>query len=158
MDEWKVRLEELRTMLAAHVHVLSDTPEEDAMKKIMGWAEGNGIREARLFGRNTYPTDNPEPHGYEFFLTVGPDIKPEDGIDMTEIHGGLYAVLRFQNLNMIGEAWKRLWSWIEDSKREHIGMKKGEYGWVDGYEEQLNWQEKKPPTEWVLDLWIQLKE
>jgi len=158
LDEMKVRLEELRTMRAAHVHVLSDAPEEDAMKKMIGWAERRGIREARLFGRNTYPTNNPEPHGYEFFLTVGQDVQPEGNIDMVEIHGGLYAVLRFQNLNKIGEAWKKLWGWLEESKREHIGMKKGEYGWVDGYEEHLNWQEKKPQTEWIFDLWLQLKE
>ncbi len=25
--------------------------------------------EARLFGRNTYPTMRPEPHGYALFLT-----------------------------------------------------------------------------------------
>jgi hypothetical protein len=27
-----------------------------------------------------------------------------------------------------------------------------------GLEEQVNWQMQKPPTEWVFDLWIQLKE
>jgi DNA gyrase inhibitor GyrI len=57
-----------------------------------------------LFGRNTFPTDNPEPHGYEFFLTVGPDIEPERDTEIREIPGGLYAVLRFNELNKIGEA------------------------------------------------------
>jgi len=47
---------------------------------------------------------------------------------MAEIQGGLYAVLRFQDLNLIGEAWKKLWGWIEESKWEHIGMKKGKHG------------------------------
>jgi DNA gyrase inhibitor GyrI len=158
LDEMRVRLERLGTMRAAHVHVLSDAPEEGAMKKMIAWAERKGIGEARLFGRNTYPTDNPEPHGYELFLTVGPEIQPDESIDIVELHSGLCAVLRFQNLNEIGEAWKKLWGWIEESKREHIGMKKGEYGWVDGYEEHLNWHEKKPQNEWIFDLWLQLKE
>ena len=92
------------------------------------------------------------------FLTVGPEIQPDDNIDIVELHGGLCAVLRFQNLNEIGEAWKKLWGWIEENKREHIGMKKGEYGWVDGYEEHLNWHEEKPQNEWIFDLWLQLKE
>jgi DNA gyrase inhibitor GyrI len=35
-------------------------------------------------------------HGYEFFLTVGWDIEPEEDIDRRKIPGGVYAVLRFQ--------------------------------------------------------------
>ncbi len=160
MDEIEVRLERLRTMRTAHVQVLSDVSEEDAGKKIMEWAERKGLfrKGVRLFGRNTYPTDNPEPHGYEFFLTIGPDVKPEGEIDIQEIPSGLYAVLRFMDLDKIGDAWRKLWGWIEESKHEFIGWKKGEYGWVDGYEEHLNWQEKKPQTEWIFDLWVQLKE
>ncbi len=160
LEEMTVRLEKLETMRAAHAHALSETPEEDANRKIMDWAKRNkAIRKGtRLFGRNTYPTDNPEPHGYEFFLTVSKDIKPEGDIDLKEIHGGSYATLRFTNLEKIGEAWQKLWKWFEENKREHVGFKKEEHGWVDGYEEHLNWQENKPPNEWVFDLWVQLKE
>ncbi len=161
----EVRLERLETMRAAYTHVLSDTPEEDAGKKIMEWAKPKGLLQkgvgARLFGRNTHPTDNPEPHGYEFFLTVGPDVEPEGDIEVREIPGGLYAVLRFKNLDNIGKAWKHLWNWIKESEHEHIGWKKGEHGWVNGFEEHLNWFECyqfKPPSEWIFDLWVQLKE
>ena len=49
------------------------------------WAKSKGLMEksvrARLFGRNTYPTDKPEPHGYEFYLTVDHDIEPEGDIE-----------------------------------------------------------------------------
>lgn len=156
----EVRLERLRAMRAAHIHVLSDASEEDAGKKILEWAERKGLfgEDVRLFGRNTYPTDDPEPHGYEFFLTVGPDIMPEGEIDIQEIPGGLYAALRFENLDKIGDAWRKLWKWIEESKYEFIGWRKGEHGWIDGYEEHVNWQEKKPQTEWIFDLRVQLKE
>ena len=162
MKEMEVRIERLETMRAAYTHVLSDTPEEDSGKKIMEWAKPKGLlakgSEARLFGRNTYPTDNPEPHGYEFFLTVGPDIKPEGDIEIEEIPGGLYAVLRFKDLNYIGEAWRYMWKWIEESEYEHISWQKGEHGWVNGFEEHLNWHEQKPQNEWIFDLWVQLKE
>ena len=158
----EVRVERLETMCAAHTHVLSDTPEEDAGKKIMEWAKSKGLLAkgsgSRLFGRNTYPTDNPEPHGYEFFLAVGPDIEPEGDIDVREMPGGLCAVLRFKDLSNIGEAWKYLWKWIEESEYEHIGWQKGEHGWVNGFEEHLNWYEQKPQNEWIFDLWVQLKE
>ncbi len=160
----EVRLEKLETMSAAHIHVLSDQPEEDASSKIMEWAKSNGysdngsaLKGARLFGRNTYPTDNPEPHGYELFLTGISDLRPEGEIDIKDIPGGLYAVMRFQNLARIGDAWRTLWEWVDQSHYEYIGLKKGDFGWVNGFEEHLNWQEKRPPNEWIFDLWVRLK-
>lgn len=161
-ERLKVRVEKLETMYGACVHVLSETPEEDAWKKIEAWARPKGFLEksvgARVFGRNTYPTNNPEPHGYEFFLTVGPEIKPEGDIKKEKIPGGLYAVLRFKNLDNIGKAWRVLWEWIEESEYDHIGWRKGDHGWCNGFEEHLNWHEKKPTSEWIFDLWVQLKE
>lgn len=161
MIEWEVRLERLETMRTAYTHVFSGTPEEDAWKKMEAWAKPKGLLEegagTRVFGRNTYPTDNPEPHGYEFFLTVGPDIEPEGDIEIRKIPGGLYAVLRFKNLDNIGKAWEHLWKWIKESEYDHVGWQKGEQGWVNGFEEHLNPLEKSP-KEWVFDLWVQLKE
>ncbi|MFB0543934.1 MAG: GyrI-like domain-containing protein [Candidatus Bathyarchaeia archaeon] len=157
----EVRIERLEAMRAAYVHVLSETPEIDAGKKIMEWAKPKGLIEegsgARLFGRNTFPTDNPEPHGYEFFLTVGPDVEPEGDIEIREIPSGLYAVLRFKNLDNIRKAWELLWRWIKESEYEEIGWKKGEHGWINGFEEHLNPLEEST-KEWVFDLWVQLKE
>ena len=162
LSEMEVLLERLETMCAAYIHALSDTPEKDAGRKMMDWARPKGLLEesvgARLFGRNTYPTDKPEPHGYEFYLTVGPDIEPEGDIEIREIPGGLYAVLRFKNLHHIREAWQHLWTWMKKSEYEYAGLKKGEHGWVNGFEEHVNWREGKPQTEWVFNLWVKLKE
>lgn len=162
MSEMAVRLEKLRTMRAAYTHASGNTPEEDARKRIVGWAKSRGLMEkgvgARLFGRNTYPTDKPEPHGYEFYLAVNDDAESEGDIEMREVPGGLYVTLRFKNLAKIGEAWEKMWKWIEESKYEHVGWRKGEHGWVNGFEEQVNWREEKPPTEWIFALWVQLKE
>ncbi|MCX9088573.1 MAG: GyrI-like domain-containing protein [Candidatus Methanoperedens sp.] len=127
----------------------------------LAWAKPKGLlleKGARVFGRNTYPTDNPEPHGYEFFLTVGRDIESDGDIDMRQIPGGLYVVLRFKNLENIGNAREHLWNWIKENKYEYIGMRKGDHGWFNGFEEQINWHEGMPPNEWVFDLWVQLRE
>ena len=163
MDELKVRLERLGTMKTSHTHVLSKTPEEDAMRRIKDWAKRNGVisKETRLFGRNTWPTDNPEPHGYEFFLTIKKEIKPEKGIDQKTIPGGLYAVLRFTGLQKSEEAYGILGKWLEESKREYLGFRKEEHGWIYCYEEHVDWQrleDKSPQKEWIFDLLIQLKE
>jgi len=161
MTDMEVRLERLEAMRAAHAHAFSEMPERDAWSKMETWAKPKGLLEegvgTRVFGRNTYPTNNSEPHGYEFFLTVGPSIEPEGDIDIREIPGGLYAVLRFKNLDNIGKAWERLWKWIKESKYKHIGWRKGEHGWCNGFEEHLNWLEESP-NQWIFDLWVQLKE
>jgi effector-binding domain-containing protein len=158
----EVRLERLKTIRAAYIHSSSDTPEEDAEKRIIEWAKSKGLMEknigARLFGRNTYPTDKPEPHGYELYLTVENDFEYGGDIEMREIPGGLYVVLRFTNLNKIREAWDKLWKWFEESEYKPADWKKSEHGWVDGFEEQVDWQEEKPQTEWIFDLWVQIKE
>ena len=162
LAEMKVRLERLQTMRAVHTHALGDTPEEDAGKKIREWARSNGITGTsgnRLFGRNTYPTDNPEPHGYEIYLTINQEPERRGNISIGEIPGGLYVILRFKNLDRIGEAWKKMWTWITENSYEFIGWKKGRYGWVDGFEEHINWYvEETPLTEWMFDLWVQIKE
>jgi hypothetical protein len=65
----EVRLERLETMRVLYTYGFDDTPEEDAGKKMIELAKFNGLMEkncgARLFGRNVYPTDKPEPYGYE---------------------------------------------------------------------------------------------
>jgi DNA gyrase inhibitor GyrI len=162
LKEMEVRVERFETLRALYTYAFSDTPEEDAEKEIMKMAKTSGLlektTEARMFGRNVYPTDKPEPHGYEFYLTVPDEIKPEGDHKMKELPSGLYAVLRFKNLIRIREAWEKIWRWIEESSYEHVGWKKSEHGWVGGFEERIDWQEERPHTEWTFDLWVQLKE
>ena len=157
----EVRLERLPAMRAAHVHAFGESPEEDAWRKMEAWAGPQGLLKegsgTRVFGRNTYPTTEPEPYGYEFFIKVGPDVELGEGIDVYEIPGSPYAVLRFEGLDNIGEAWERMWDWIGGSGHEHVGWRKEEHGWCDGFEENLTPLEKDP-AKWVFDLWVQLEE
>lgn len=161
MKEMEVRIEQINTMCTACFCSISTTPEEDATKTLMDWAKSKGLLDkpgVRLFGRNVFPTDNPEPRGYELHLTIDENTKTDENIEAGTVPGGLYAVLRFSDLTKISLAWEKLWAWLETSEHEHAGWQKGNHGWVDGFEEQVNWQEQKPPTEWIFDLWLQLKE
>ncbi len=125
----EVRLERLETMRTLYAHALSETPEEDAASKVRGWAEPRGLLDegsgARHFGRNTYPTNDPGPHGYESYITIGPDVEAEDGLESWEIPGGLYAALRFKGLENITEAWGRIHGWIEESEYEKVDWRRG---------------------------------
>ncbi|MCW4019388.1 MAG: GyrI-like domain-containing protein [Candidatus Bathyarchaeota archaeon] len=161
IKELEVRTERLATMRAVYTCCFGIAPEEEAIKKLLNWAEAQGVlgkRGFRMFGRNTYPTDKPDPRGYEVYLTLGVENKNFSDIEIGEIPGGLYAALRFKGLGNIGFAWKKLWNWIEENGHEHAGWQKGKNGWVGGFEEQVNWQDQKPPTELVFDLWVPLKE
>ncbi len=161
MNAPEIKLERLKPMLAAYTHAQSSTPEEDAQKRIFKYAETNGLLQkgARLFGRNTYPTDKPEPHGYEYFLTLEKAIEGTDEVAIKEFPGGLYAVLRIKSLFNIAEGWKTLFERVQKSGYEPVGLLKDEHGWINAaFEEHLNWQDTKPPSEWVFDLLVQLKE
>ncbi len=156
----QVKLERLNSMTAACTHAIGAAPEEDALKKILQFAQINDLVKAdvRLFGRNTYPTDAPEPHGYEYYLTVNANIQPSNEVAIKQVPGGLYAVYTVKNLFNLVEGWKQLFAWIESSGYEPVGVSKGEHGWVNNaFEELVNWQSEKPPTEWVFNLWVQLK-
>ncbi len=163
LREMKPKIEHLQSMRAVHVYSFDTTPEEDAQKKILNWAEFKqliGKQGLRLFGRNVYPTEKPEPHGYEYFLTLDKEFEAYWGsVETKEIQSGLYATLRFKNLNRIAEAWKTLLEWVEKKGYKQAGLTKTENGWVnEAFEEHVNWQENKPANEWVFNLWVKLKE
>lgn len=63
-------------------------------------------------------------HGYKFFLTVGRNIEPDVDIDIRQIPGGMYAVLRFKNLDNLGNAWEDLWYWIERTNMNTLECRK----------------------------------
>jgi DNA gyrase inhibitor GyrI len=128
MKEMEVRIERLSTLCTAYSCSFSATPEEDAAKTLMEWAKNKRLLDkggARLFGRNTFPTDKPEPRGYELHLTIDENLKTGSDIETSEVPAGLYAVLRFRDLRNISLAWEKLWSWIEKSEYEHAGWSKG---------------------------------
>ena len=147
-------------MQAAYVCSFDATPEVEAAKKILKYAKTQNLTKkpgARLFGRNTYPTNKPGTHGYELYLTCSGTQKSQE-VETADVKGGLYVGLRFKNIENIDFAWRKLWNWIETSGYEPVSWQMGKNGWVGGFEEHVNWQEKKGPTEWVYDLWVLLKE
>jgi hypothetical protein len=149
-------LSKLNSMVAAHLYSLNQPPEEEALNAALQYANNNGLTDktARLFGRNIYLTDKPEPHGYEYFLT---EDNPKSAVG--EVVGGLYAVIEVENLFTLTEGWRALAEWVESNGYKPVGIKTDPHGWVNSaYEELLDWQQLKPPTEWRFRLWLQLQE
>jgi len=149
-------------MRTANVQSQAVNPEEDALNKILDFAKSNGLTSnpgARLFGRNFYPTNQPEPHGYEYYLTVEGDVKPSSEVVIRNIPEGLYATLRVKGVFEIPKGWNALFSMVESAGYKQVGVLRRVYGWVNaGFEEVVNWQQQASPDEWLINLWLQLKE
>lgn len=161
----KVRLEKLKSMRVAYFHSFSETPEEDAWQKMEIWAKEKGLlknqSKVRIFGRNIYPTENPEPHGYNYYITISPDIKVDKEVFVSIIPGGLYAISRCEGFEEISGTWESLWKWVNESEYKYIGEIKGELGYELGLEEHLNWYPvmvEKIETKLIFDFMLQLWE
>ncbi len=151
----------MKSPIVAMAHSMGPNPEEEALEKITTYARKNGLIPpfVRLFGRNIYQTDKPEPHGYEYYLVVENNAELKGDIEGKAVFDGTYASLTVKSLFSLGEGWQKLFSWVESNGKKSVGVVKGEYGWVNSaFEELVDWQQQKPPTEWVFNLWVQLKE
>jgi len=163
--EDKFKIEKIKSMRAAFFHSLSDTPEEDAWKKAQEWGKKKGIlrkdSKTRIFGRNIYPTENPEPHGYGYYLTITPDIEVEPDILVRIIPGGQYVVARAEGFEQIGVIWGELWKLVGEGKYKYIGEIRGEFGFELGFEEHVNWYTAFVETsddKFIFNLMLQLWE
>ena len=139
MNKLEVRIVKLEPMRVASVWGFGNSPEEQAWEKLMTWAKPKGLlddlEQHRIFGfNNPNPSSGSPNYGYEFWITVGPDVEPEGELRIQEFLGGLYAVtrceVRGEAHNTIPETWKRLIKWLVDSQykqashqwlEEHLG-------------------------------------
>ncbi|MBN1641409.1 MAG: GyrI-like domain-containing protein [Anaerolineae bacterium] len=150
MDDLEVRIVELPPMRVARVHAYSATPEHDAWKKLIAWAQPRGLladRQAfRIFGfNNPDPSPGSPNYGYEFWISVGPETEIDGDAEARSFRGGLYAVTRSVGVDAIGPTWKRLVTWGEDSPYKH-----GSHQWLEEHLGPVD----APEGELTLDLYM----
>jgi DNA gyrase inhibitor GyrI len=128
MGELEVRIVELEPMRVASAHGFGQSPELEAWDKILAFARSKGLDlgKARFFGfNNPNPSHGSPNYGYDQWITVDPDVEAEGDIQIIDFPGGRYAVARCEGLSVIGEAWRQLALWFEDSpykKLPHYGQ------------------------------------
>jgi DNA gyrase inhibitor GyrI len=152
MSELDVRIVTMDPMRVASAYGFGDSPEEQAWDKILAFAQAKGLdrEEARFFGfNNPDPSPGSPNYGYEQWITIGPDVEAEGDIRIVDFAGGLYASTRLRGLSNIGQAWKQLVQWFEDSP-----YRKGPHQWL----EELLTPPESPQEEWEFILYLPISE
>jgi DNA gyrase inhibitor GyrI len=121
-----IRIVNLEPMRVASIYAFGANPELEAWKKLTDWAQPGGrlenFPESCIFGfNNPEPSDENSEYGYEIWIKIGPEIKPEGDIRIVEFHGGPYAVSRCEVLGEpsknIPAGWQNLAEWC--NKNNH---------------------------------------
>ena len=152
MPVMDVRIVDLPPMRVASALGYGTNPEDLACQKISRFARKLGLEPGDA-GYRTFGFNNPNPskgspnYGYEIWLVVGSDVKAEDPIEIKDVPGAKYAVTRFTGLSHIGEVWRGLVAWFEDSPYTRPP------NWCTCLEEILNLAETDP-EKWVFDLYL----
>ena len=152
MSGLEVRIVRLEPMRVAFALGFGASPEEQAWKKLFDWAGRKGLlddpKAHRYFGfNNPNPSPGSPNYGYEQWMTVGPEVKPEGEVKIKEVPGGLYAVTRWEAIPN-PEIWKQLVLWRENSR-----YKPAHHQWL---EECLNPLEG--PGQLIFDLCLPIAE
>ncbi|MGY5864145.1 MAG: effector binding domain-containing protein [Candidatus Thorarchaeota archaeon] len=159
----QVEIVQLEPMTVASVQAISKSPEDDAWKKMVSFAEPKGLlkdlKKNPVFGFNSpNPSKGKEEYGYEFWIRISSDMKLEEGVEKKKFSGGLYAVTRcnltkeatssFLHEHGQLESWANLSEWFKTS-----GYKKGKHQWL---EKSIN--PNKPDEDLQLDLHLPIEK
>ncbi len=154
MSDLDVRIVRMEPMRVASAHGFGTNPEEQAWNKILAFADAKGLDRgtARFFGfNNPSPSPGSPNYGYEQWMTVGPDVGPEGEVIIKEIPARMYGVTRCEGLSNIGEVWRQLVLWFEDSAYRQPPH------WHECLEELLT-PPGVPYEEYVFDLYLPIAE
>ncbi len=154
MEELSVKIVRLEPMRVVVASGFGPSPEPIALEKLKAWMQKKGIKTDgkahRVFGYN-----NPNPHpgspnyGYDFLLTVGPEVEGEGDIRVMDFAGGLYAVSACKSPENLPAAWKQMVMW-----RENSVYLPANHQWL---EEHTNIDEPDF-KEWVINMYLPVRE
>jgi DNA gyrase inhibitor GyrI len=158
MPELNVKIVKLEPTLAASVYGFGPNPEGQAWSKLEAWAGPRGYfkdpEKHRIFGfNNPSPSPASPNYGYELWMTVDPAEEPEGDVRIIYFAGGLYAVLRLEQIDApytaIPKGWEDLYAWVEDSPYSFAS-----HQWL---EEDHRRPGITPESEWCMDLHLPVR-
>lgn len=158
MSEANIKIVSLEPLRAISAYGFGPNPEEQAWEKLEAWAGPRGgfnDPQRRIFGfNNPSPSPASPNYGYEVWMTVGEGVEPEGDLRLINFAGGLYAVMRLEQIDepysAIPDGWQRLYAWVEDSPYSFAG-----HQWL---EEDHRRPGVTPEAEWRMDLYLPIAE
>lgn len=131
MSDLDVRIVQLEPLHVACAHGFGESPEIQAIEKMMAYLESRGLEvdheTVRWFGfNNPNPSPGSPNYGYDVWVTVGPDGEPEGDVTIIDFAGGLYGVTACKGASNISEVWRQLVNWLEDSQ-----YSRGHHQWLE---------------------------
>ncbi|MEA3308899.1 MAG: GyrI-like domain-containing protein [Chloroflexota bacterium] len=124
MNKSEVGIVNLEPLRVARFHGFGEEPEDIVWQKLTAWAEPRDLLDYtpqhRIFGfNNPNPAPGSPNYGYEFWITVTSEETAGEDVEIVEFPGGLYAIARAAIRNdayeVIGDTWKQLVAWREQS-------------------------------------------
>jgi effector-binding domain-containing protein len=155
MSNLEVKIVKLEPMRLASAYGFGPSPEGVAGDKMSAFLKKNGLWEGYGTKRRHFGFNNPNPspgspnYGYECWIVVGPDVEAEPPIVIKRVPAGKYAVTRCVGLQHIGQRWRALSVWVEDSPYR-LPPNGGRC-----LEEFLNPAEQDH-SKWVIDLYVEI--
>jgi len=103
-----VRIVTLPAMRVAVCNIISESPEDEALNKVISWAEKENLMgTARIFGFNTTPyTPDSNKYGWAACVTVPEVVLLPEYLEEKRLPGGLYASLN--STNEVYDSWQVL--------------------------------------------------
>lgn len=152
-----VRIVDLPPLRVASFTAYSSSPEREAWHKMVSWAQAQGVlrypQGQRIFGfNNPGPTPGNPNYGYEFWLTVGPEVSGDGQVEIKDFPGGRYAVTRCDDLGVIGERWQQLVQW-----QQAHGYSAAHHQWLEEHVEPAEIGPEVDESSLVLDLYLPIR-
>jgi AraC family transcriptional regulator len=159
MEKQDIRIIKLPAMKVVSFYAFSTSPELEAWNKTVSWAKAHEYWQEHP-SRRIFGFDNPSPsvgspnYGYEFWLTVDPDVKSDNEHQVKEFSGGLYGVLHCDvtegdPYEIIPSTWGKLVKWLESSHYKH-----GSHQWLEEHLTRFDSNDRG----FILDLYIPITD
>lgn len=117
----KVEIKKLEPGRYASFYGFGNQPEETAMTKLFKWCEKKNINlsdgKYQVFGfNNPNPVEGLTEYGYELWISVDKNEKPESDFRIVEFMGGTYATTICKGAENIFRTWQELFEWCKENK------------------------------------------
>lgn len=115
-----LRIISLPAMRVAVCNVISESPEDEALNKILEWAEEENLMgTARIFGFNTTPySPESKEYGWAACISIPEQVKLPEYLEEKRLTGGLYASLN--STNEVYDSWQTLMRLLKENNEYEV--------------------------------------